>query len=66
MRVVNRCLSGFWDVLEALNATTAFEIAREITSSTILHNEEDEALNLEDVDKPCDVLVLELLKDADF
>ena len=66
MRVVNGCLSEAWDILEALNAAATFEVAREITSSTVLHNKEDEALDLEDVDELCDVLMLELLEDVDF
>jgi hypothetical protein len=59
-------LSRAWDVLEAVNAAATFEIARKVTSSTVLHNEEDEALDLKDVDELCDVFMLELLKDADF
>jgi len=66
VRVVNGCLSGARHILEAVNAAATFEIAREVTSSTVLHDKEDEALNLEDVDELCDMLMLELLKDADF
>ena len=66
MRVINGCLSRTWDILEALNAAATFEISRKVTPSTVLHNKEDEALNLKDVDELCDVLMLELLKDADF